>query len=61
MQVDLTEMLGTERLVHGRIGDADFTLRIDGTLRPPAAGETVALNPAPDHLHWFDPQTQHRL
>ena len=61
LQVELTEMLGAERLVHGRVGDAVFTLRIDGTLAAPRAGETVALHASADHLHWFDPQTQGRL
>jgi len=61
MQVEMIEMLGAERLVHGRIGDAPFTLRIDGTLAPPKAGEQVTLHPAPAHLHWFDRQTQARI
>ena len=61
LQVELTEMLGAERLVHGRIGGADFTLRIDGTLAPPRAGATIPLHAAPDRLHWFDPQTQARI
>jgi len=61
MQIDTIEMLGAERLVHGRIGDAPFTLRIDSTLVPPAAGGSAMLHPAPMHLHWFDPQTQARI
>jgi sn-glycerol 3-phosphate transport system ATP-binding protein len=61
LRVELTEMLGAERLVHGRIGDAEFTLRIDGTLAPPRAGTTIALHAAPDRLHWFDPASQARL
>ena len=61
LQVELIEMLGAERLVHGRIGEAPFILRIDGTRLPPRAGDTVLLRPAPEHLHWFDAQTQARL
>jgi sn-glycerol 3-phosphate transport system ATP-binding protein len=56
--VELLEMLGAERLVYGRLGDAPFTLRIDGTLPPPAPGDTVRLHvPRPAHVHWFDAGT----
>ena len=61
LQVDLIEMLGAERLVHGRIGEAPFILRIDSTRASPRAGDTVLLRPEPEHLHWFDAQTQARL
>jgi sn-glycerol 3-phosphate transport system ATP-binding protein len=61
MRVETIEMLGAERLVHGRVGDAPFTLRIDSTLMPPRAGDQVTLHPAPRHLHWFDAQTQARI
>jgi len=61
MHVDLVEMLGAERLVHGRLGDAAFTVRIDGTDAPPASGQLVPLRVAPGQLHWFDPQTQRRV
>jgi sn-glycerol 3-phosphate transport system ATP-binding protein len=55
LQVDLLEMLGAERLVYGRIGDAAFTLRIEATLPPPRPGDAVRLRVPPDRLHWFDP------
>jgi sn-glycerol 3-phosphate transport system ATP-binding protein len=61
LKVDLVEMLGAERLVHGRLGDAPFTLRLEGTLTPPRPGDTLMLQVAPQHLHWFDPATQHRV
>jgi sn-glycerol 3-phosphate transport system ATP-binding protein len=61
MKVDVVEMLGAERLVYGSLGGAAFTLRIDATLRPPAAGDAVALNAPAAHLHWFDVQTQQRV
>jgi sn-glycerol 3-phosphate transport system ATP-binding protein len=61
MQVDTVEMLGAERLVHGQVGGAAFTLRIDSTLVPPNAGDSVTLQPALEHLHWFDPQTKTRI
>jgi sn-glycerol 3-phosphate transport system ATP-binding protein len=52
--VEMIEMLGAERLVHGRLGEAQFTVRIDGTQVPPRPGDTVRLRLAPEHLHWFD-------
>ena len=61
LRVELVEMLGAERLVHGLLGDAPFTLRIDGTLAPPKAGDTVALQASGDKLHWFDAATQQRV
>jgi sn-glycerol 3-phosphate transport system ATP-binding protein len=54
LTVELVEMLGAERLVHGRIGDAPFTLRIDGLHAPPEPGRTIPLRIAPERLHWFD-------
>ena len=54
-------MLGAERLVHGRLGSAAFTLRIDSTEPAPQVGETVALTAAAEHLHWFDPASGQRV
>jgi sn-glycerol 3-phosphate transport system ATP-binding protein len=59
--VELIEMLGAERLVHGKLGDAPFTMRYEGTLKPPVAGQNVTLRVAPEHVHWFDAQTRQRL
>jgi sn-glycerol 3-phosphate transport system ATP-binding protein len=61
MQVEVLEMLGAERLVYGRVGGASFTLRIEGTLPPPRAGETVRLRVTPQHVHWFDAATGRRV
>jgi sn-glycerol 3-phosphate transport system ATP-binding protein len=61
MVVEMIEMLGAERLVHGRVGSSMFTVRQDSTLVPPAIGSTVALLGTPAHLHWFDASTQQRL
>jgi sn-glycerol 3-phosphate transport system ATP-binding protein len=61
LAVEMVEMLGAERLVHGQLGGTAFTLRIDATLTPPRAGDTVKLQVAPQHLHWFDPKTQARV
>ena len=61
MKVDMLEMLGAERLVYGRLGDAPFTLRIEATLAHPAQGDTVRLRVAAEHLHWFDSATGLRV
>jgi len=61
MRVEMIEMLGAERLVYGRVGDALFTVRIDGTLAPPSPGEMVSLEMDAAHLHWFDARTQQRV
>ena len=61
LRVEALEMLGAERLVYGRLGETLFTVRIDATLTPPRVGDTVSLQAAPAHLHWFDAATQHRV
>ena len=61
LKVEMIEMLGAERLVHGQLGDGLFTLRIDGTLAPPAVGQTVQLRMSNDHLHWFDATSHQRV
>jgi sn-glycerol 3-phosphate transport system ATP-binding protein len=61
MKVEMIEMLGAERLVHGRIGTSMFTVRQDSTLTPPRIGDTPSLHAASAHLHWFDASTQARL
>jgi sn-glycerol 3-phosphate transport system ATP-binding protein len=61
LKVEVIEMLGAERLVYGRLGDALFTLRMDATLKPPRPGDTVPLHAALERLHWFDASTQQRV
>jgi sn-glycerol 3-phosphate transport system ATP-binding protein len=61
LRVEMIEMLGAERLVYGRIGDSLFTVRVDGMVAPPALGDAVSLQMAPEHLHWFDPATSRRV
>jgi sn-glycerol 3-phosphate transport system ATP-binding protein len=57
----MLEMLGAERLVHGRIGGTPFTLRIEGTAAPPRAGDTIHLQLHPEQLHWFDATSGQRV
>jgi len=61
MTVEMVEMLGAERLVHGRVGDTLFTVRIDGTLVPPKVADRVSLQMDAGHIHWFDARTQQRV
>jgi sn-glycerol 3-phosphate transport system ATP-binding protein len=61
MRVEALEMLGAERLVYGSIGDTLVTLRLDATVHPPKAGETIAVEASPGLLHWFDPTTHQRV
>ncbi len=61
LKVEMLEMLGAERLVYGRLGDAPFTVRIDGTLVPPKPGDVVPLHVEPRHLHWFDATSGQRV
>ena len=61
LKVEMLEMLGAERLVYGRLGEATFTLRIEGTMPPPQRGEVVRMAVSPRHLHWFDRETGQRV
>ena len=61
LRVEALEMLGAERLVYGRLGEAQFIVRIDATLTAPHVGDTVSLRAAPARLHWFDAATQRRI
>jgi sn-glycerol 3-phosphate transport system ATP-binding protein len=61
MKVELVELLGAERLIHGRLADAPFIVRTDARLAAPSAGQIVGLDIAPESLHWFDPTSQKRI
>ena len=61
MAVETVEMLGAERLVHGRLGDELCTVRVEATVHSPRAGDTVRLTANPGHLHWFDADSGQRV
>ena len=61
LRVEALEMLGAERLVYGRLGEAQFIVRIDATLTAPRVGDTVSLQAAPARLHWFEAASQRRI
>jgi sn-glycerol 3-phosphate transport system ATP-binding protein len=54
MQLEMIEVLGAERLLYGRIGDALFTVRQDATRAAPKPGDTVFVHAPAEQLHWFD-------
>ena len=61
LKVDVSEMLGAERLVYGRLAEQAFTLRIEGLLTAPAPGAQLTIQAPAERLHWFDPNTQQRV
>ena len=64
LTVDLVEALGADSLVHGQLAGAAqgsaVTVRVDGARRV-AAGETLSLAVAPEHVHFFDADDGRRL
>jgi sn-glycerol 3-phosphate transport system ATP-binding protein len=61
MTIEMQEMLGAERLLHGHVGEASCTVRVPGTLAVARNGDTLRLRAAPEHLHWFDPASGKRV
>jgi sn-glycerol 3-phosphate transport system ATP-binding protein len=69
-KVEVTEMLGAERLVYGRFCDLQGApnptpelqiVRVDASQPAPARGQTLHLSAARHDLHWFDAGTRARL
>ena len=64
LTVDLVEALGADSLVHGQLAGgalgSALTVRVDGARRI-AAGETLPLAVAPEHVHFFEVETGCRL
>jgi sn-glycerol 3-phosphate transport system ATP-binding protein len=60
-KIEMIEMLGAERLVHGSIGSTLFTVRVDATLAAPRVGDAMTLQAPPHQLHWFDAATGKRV
>ena len=56
LAVEITEPLGADKLIFGRIGETEVIARITATVSPPV-GSTMRLNAHLDHMHLFDPAT----
>ncbi len=57
MKVEMTELLGAERLIYGKLADAAMIIvRINATDISPKRGDTISLSPQTKYLHWFDAQ-----
>ncbi len=61
LQVEMVEMLGAERLVHGLMAGQMATVRIEGTAAAPQPGDRLPLAASAEHLHGFDAATGLRL
>jgi sn-glycerol 3-phosphate transport system ATP-binding protein len=60
-RVELVEMLGAERLVHGRLGEHSVVVRIDAQDPAPAPGALWPVAPAPGQLHAFEVESGIRI
>ncbi len=61
LKVETTEMLGAERLLHGRLAGSAFTLRVDAMSWAARPGDEVPLAVEAARLHWFDAATAARV
>lgn len=65
VEVEMVEILGSEQLIHGRLGDTLIVLRCPVSLtaaNPVMPGETVQMGTDEAHpLHWFDADTGRRI
>src|SRR5690625_1580453 len=65
VSVEMVEVLGSEQLIHARLGDYPIVIRCstEETARYPLElGETIQVGPALGHpLHWFNKETQRRI
>ena len=59
--VEVIEMLGAERLIHGLVGAESFIVRQEASRPAPSAGQRVSLRISPSKLHYFDARTGRRI
>ncbi|MBS0469219.1 MAG: sn-glycerol-3-phosphate import ATP-binding protein UgpC [Proteobacteria bacterium] len=60
-QVETVELLGAERLLYGKVGGEDVTVRMEEGQPYPRPGETTRISPRADRLHWFSQETGKRI
>ena len=61
LRVETEEMLGAERLLHGRLAGSAFTLRVDAMSWSALPGDEVPLAVDAARLHWYDAETGQRV
>jgi multiple sugar transport system ATP-binding protein len=54
--VDITEPLGAEKLIFGRLGESEVIARVTAVASP-APGAAMRLHAHMDHMHLFDPES----
>jgi len=59
--VEVIEMLGAERLIHGRVGTQAIIIRQEASRPAPRAGQQVSLQISLSKLHTFDARTGRRV
>jgi ABC-type sugar transport system ATPase subunit len=59
-KVETIEALGADSLVHGAFGQGTLVVRVDGHATP-AAGDSLAFEPMPGKLYFFDTASGKRL
>ena len=57
-RIDYVEELGSQRLVHGLVGDRPMVAAVSSEIPLP---ETASLSIAPSRLHFFDTASGHRI
>ena len=60
-QVETVELLGAERLLYGKVGGEEVTVRVEEGSAYPRPGETAHIVPRADRLHWFSQETGRRI
>jgi sn-glycerol 3-phosphate transport system ATP-binding protein len=61
LQVEMTELLGGERLIYGRVGAEQIIVRSEEGRPVPSPGSTIRVAPREDRVHWFDGTTRKRI
>jgi sn-glycerol 3-phosphate transport system ATP-binding protein len=61
VRVETVEMLGAERLIHGRLGGEQLIVRVGEDRHAPQPDAIIHVRPREDRLHWFDPASGKRI
>ena len=60
-KVETVELLGAERLLYGKVGGEDVTVRVEEGQAYPKPGETAHIQVREERLHWFNAETGKRI